>query len=154
MFCGRAGRMDEYCFRRKKIERRRVEYDRDSYRDELINFLPHSYSHFPARSYSRASPRTFSCVVSHFSFGPNHRSYGFDPQENHFVPRRLGYDPHPHYGDRFPRKPDFLAGGAHTHFEPRHLDDPYFPHRGSRPTRPNGGLERIVKTSSGRMVKC
>jgi hypothetical protein len=29
-----------------------------------------------------------------------------------------------------------------------------FPHRVSRPTRPNGELERIVKTSSGRMVKC
>jgi hypothetical protein len=26
MFCGRAGHLDEFCFRRKRIERRRVEY--------------------------------------------------------------------------------------------------------------------------------
>jgi hypothetical protein len=36
MFCGRAGHLDEFCFRRKRIERRRVEYARDSYRDEFI----------------------------------------------------------------------------------------------------------------------
>jgi hypothetical protein len=29
MFCGRADRLDEFCFRRKRIERRRVEYARD-----------------------------------------------------------------------------------------------------------------------------
>jgi hypothetical protein len=29
-----------------------------------------------------------------------------------------------------------------------------FPHRGSRPTRSNGELERIVKTSPSRMIKC
>jgi hypothetical protein len=56
MFCGRAGHVDEFCFRRKRIERRRVEYARNSY---------------------RASPHTFSRVVSRFSYGPNHRSYGF-----------------------------------------------------------------------------
>jgi hypothetical protein len=28
MFCGRAGHLDEFCFRRKRIERRRVEYAR------------------------------------------------------------------------------------------------------------------------------
>jgi hypothetical protein len=70
------------------------------------------------------------------------------------VSRRFGYDPRPHRGDHFPRRPGFPARGAHTQFEPRHLDDPYFPHRGSRPTWPNGELERIVKTSSGHMVKC
>jgi hypothetical protein len=70
------------------------------------------------------------------------------------VPRRFGYGPRPHRGDHFPRMSDFPAGGAHTHFELRHLDGPYFPHRGSCPTQPNGELERIVKTSSGRMVKC
>jgi hypothetical protein len=41
-----------------------------------------------------------------------------------------------------------------THFELRHLDGPRFPRRGSHPTCPNGELERIVKTSSDRMVKC
>jgi hypothetical protein len=30
MFCGRAGHLDEFCFRRKRIERRHVEYARDS----------------------------------------------------------------------------------------------------------------------------
>jgi hypothetical protein len=71
-----------------------------------------------------------------------------------FEPRRFGYGPRPRHGDRFLCRPGFSAGGSHTHFEPRHLDDPHFSRRGSRPTRPNGEVERIVKTSSGRMVKC
>jgi hypothetical protein len=79
MFWGRAGHLDEFCFRRKRIERRRVEYARDSYRDELINFPPRSYSHVPPHSYSRASPRTFSRALPQFALGPNHRSYGFGP---------------------------------------------------------------------------
>jgi hypothetical protein len=33
MFCGRAGHLDEFCFRRKRLERRRFEYARNSYRD-------------------------------------------------------------------------------------------------------------------------
>jgi hypothetical protein len=69
------------------------------------------------------------------------------------VPICFGYGPHPHRGDRLLRRSGFSAGGAHTHFEPRHLDGPRFPHRGSRPTQPNGEVGRIVKTSSGRMVK-
>jgi hypothetical protein len=48
MFYGCADHLDEFYFRRKRIERRHVEYARDSYRDEFIDFLP--------RSYSRASP--------------------------------------------------------------------------------------------------
>jgi hypothetical protein len=135
MFCGCAGHVDEFCFQRKRIERRCVEYVRDSYRDESIDFLPHSYSHVPPRFYSRASPRTFSrtlpytfsCASLQFAHGPNHRSYGFGPRENRVVPRRFGYDTRPHRGDRFPRRPDFPTGGAHTHFEPRHLDGPRFP---------------------------
>jgi hypothetical protein len=79
MFCGRAGHLDEFCFWQKRIERRHVEYARNSYRDELIDFLPNSYSHFPPRSYSRASPRTFSRAVSRFSYEHNHHSYGFGP---------------------------------------------------------------------------
>jgi hypothetical protein len=70
------------------------------------------------------------------------------------VPRYFGYGPRPHRGDRFPRRPVFPTGGAHTHFELRHLDDPRFSRRGSRPTQSNGELERIMKTSSDRMVKC
>jgi hypothetical protein len=60
MFFGCAGHMDEFCFQRKRIERRHVEYARDSYPDEFIDFLPRSYSHVPPRVYSRASPRTLS----------------------------------------------------------------------------------------------
>jgi hypothetical protein len=70
------------------------------------------------------------------------------------VPRHFGYGPRPHCGDRFQRRPSFPTGGSFPHFEPRHLDGPRFPHCGSRPTRRNGTLERIMKTSSGRMVKC
>jgi hypothetical protein len=70
------------------------------------------------------------------------------------VPRRFGYSPRPHRGDHFLRRPDFSAGGSYTHFEPRHLDGPCFPSHGSRPTGSNGEMLKIVKTSSGRMVKC
>jgi hypothetical protein len=66
----------------------------------------------------------------------------------------LCLDPRPQRGDCFPRRPGFPAEGAHTHFEPRHLVDPRFPNHGSRLTRPNGELKRIVMTFSGRMVKC
>jgi hypothetical protein len=65
MFCGHAGHLDEFCFQRKRIERRRVEYARDSYRDEFLNFPSRSYSHVPPRFYSRASPHTFfTCFAS------------------------------------------------------------------------------------------
>jgi hypothetical protein len=79
IFCDRAGHLDEFCFRQKRIERRRVEYARDSYRDEFIDFPPRSYSHIPPRFYSRASPYTFLCVLSQFTHGPNYRSYVFGP---------------------------------------------------------------------------
>jgi hypothetical protein len=162
MFCGRAGHLDEFCFRRKRIERRHVEYARDSYRDEFIDFLPRSYSHVPPRSYSRASPRTFSRVlpctssgaVPQFTHGPNHRSYGFGPRENRFEPKRFGYGLRPHRGDRLPRRPGFPTRGFFLHFESRHLDGPRFPHRGSHLTRPSGEVQWTVKTSSGRMLKC
>jgi hypothetical protein len=119
MFCGRTGHLDDFCFRWKRIERRCVEYARDSYRDEFINFLHRSYSHVPPRFYSRASPRTFSRALSHTSssalpqlaHGLNHRSYGFGQRENRFEPRRFDYGPRPRRGDRFPRRPSFSAGG-------------------------------------------
>jgi hypothetical protein len=154
MFCGRAGHLDEFCFRWKRIERRRVEYARDSYRDEFIDFPSHSYYHVPPRFYSRASSRTFSRALPQYAHGPNHHSYGFGPRENHLEPRRFGYGPHPHHGDHFPHRHGFPAGGSFTHFESRHLDGPRFPHHGSRPTRPSGEVQRMVKTSSGHMVKC
>jgi hypothetical protein len=154
MFCGRAGHLDEFCFWLKRIERRRVEYARNSYRDEFIDFPPRSYSDVPSRVYSRASPHTSSRAFPQFSYGPNHRSYGFGSRENLFVPRRFGYGPRPHRGDRFPHRPGFPTGGFHTRFGLRHLDGPRFPHRDSRPTHSNGDVQKIVKTSSSRMVKC
>jgi hypothetical protein len=69
MFCGRAGHLDESCFRCKRIERRRFDYARNSYRDE--------FSDFPPCSFSRALPHTSSCALPQFAHGPNHRSYGF-----------------------------------------------------------------------------
>jgi hypothetical protein len=154
MFCGRAGHMDEFCFWRKRIVKKHFEYARNSYHDEFLDLPPRSYSHVPPHSYSHASPRTFSHAFPQFSYGPNHRSYGFGSRENRFEPRRFGYDPRPHRGDHFSRRHGLLAGGSFPHFEPRHLDGPRFPHRGLCPTRPNGELKRIVKTPSGRMVKC
>jgi hypothetical protein len=52
------------------------------------------------------------------------------------------------------RRPNFPTGGFHTHFEPRHLYGTRFPRHGCHPTRSNGDVHKIVKTSSGRMVKC
>jgi hypothetical protein len=154
MFYNHVGHLDEFCFQRKRIEKRRFEYARNSYRDEFFDFSPHSYSRVPPRSYSRAPPYTSSRALSRFSHGPNHHSYDFGSPENNFVPRHFSYDPHPHHGDCFPRRPSFLAGGSHTHFEPRHLDDPHFPRHGPRPTRLNGEVQRTVKTFSACMVKC
>jgi hypothetical protein len=48
----------------------------------------------------------------------------------------------------------FPAGWSSTHLEPRHLNDSRFSHRSSRPTQPSDEVQRTVKTSSGRMVKC
>jgi hypothetical protein len=69
------------------------------------------------------------------------------------VPGCFGYDPHPHHGDSFSRRPCFSVGGSYTHFELIHLDDPHFLRRGSCLTRPSGEVQRIVKTSSGHMVR-
>jgi hypothetical protein len=70
------------------------------------------------------------------------------------VPRRFGYSPRRHRGDRFPRRPGFFAGASHTHFEPRHLNGLHFPRRGSRPTRSSGEVLKTMKTSSSCMIKC
>jgi hypothetical protein len=40
IFYGRAGHLDEFCFWRKRIERRRIDYARDSYRDEFFDVSP------------------------------------------------------------------------------------------------------------------
>jgi hypothetical protein len=146
MFYGRADHLDEFCFRHKRIERRRFDYARNSYHIEFSDFLPPSFS--------RVLSRTSSRVLPQFAHGPDHRSYGFGSQENRFEPRRFGYGPRPHHGDHFPHRPIFPVGWSHTHFEPRQLNGTHFPCRGSRPTQPNGEVQRTVETSSDRMVKC
>jgi hypothetical protein len=70
------------------------------------------------------------------------------------VSRHFGYDTRSHRGDHPSRRHGFPVGGSHTHFELRHLDGPRFPRCGSHPTRSNGDVQKIVKTFSGRMVKC
>jgi hypothetical protein len=69
MFCGHTDHLDECCFRCKRIERRRFDYARNSYRDE--------FSDFPPRSFSHTLPHTSSRALPQFTHGPNHRSYGF-----------------------------------------------------------------------------
>jgi hypothetical protein len=63
------GHLDEFCFRCKRIERRRFDYARNSYRDEFSDFSPCSFS--------RAFPFTSSRVLPQFTHGPNHHSYDF-----------------------------------------------------------------------------
>jgi hypothetical protein len=70
------------------------------------------------------------------------------------VPRRFGYISRPHHGDRIPCMHGFPAIESYTCFEPRRLDGPCFPHCGSHPTGSKGEVQKTVKTSSGRMVKC
>jgi hypothetical protein len=43
MFCDRVGHLNEFCFRCKRMEKRRVDYARNSYHDEFINFPPHIF---------------------------------------------------------------------------------------------------------------
>jgi hypothetical protein len=162
MFCGRAGHLDEFCFQRKRIERRRVEYARDSYRDEFIDFMPHSYSHVLPRSYSRVSSPTFyvlcltlllvpclssliDLTIAHMVLVHERTALSLDALVTTHV---LVVVIVSHIGLVF------LLEGYSPHFESRHLDGPRFPRRGSRPTRPSGEVQRTVKTSSGRMVKC
>jgi hypothetical protein len=121
MFCGRVGHLDEFYFQHKRIERRCFDYARNSYRDEFFDF--------PPRYFSRVLPHTFSRALPQFAHEPNHRSYGFDSQENRFEPRRFGYDTRPHHGDRFSHRPIFPARGSYTHLESRHLDGPRFSRR-------------------------
>jgi hypothetical protein len=56
MFCVRAGHLDEFCFRRKRIERMHFDYARNSYRDEFSDFPPCSLSCALSRTSSRAFP--------------------------------------------------------------------------------------------------
>jgi hypothetical protein len=61
MFCGYVGHLDEFCFHRKRMEKRHFDYARNSYCDESIDF----------------PPCTSSRALPHFFHGPNHCIYGF-----------------------------------------------------------------------------
>jgi hypothetical protein len=138
MFCGRAGHMDEFCFWLKRMEKRRVDYARNSYHDDFIDFLPHFSSRAP------------SC----FSHEPNYHSYGFGSRESGLVPGCFDVDPHSHHGVRPPCRHGFPARSVYSHFELSRFDGPCFSRRGSHSTRSNGEVQWIMKTSSGHMVKC
>jgi hypothetical protein len=138
MFYGRVDHLNEFYFQCKGMEKRRVDYARNIYHDEFINFLPHISS--------RAPP--------HFSHGPDHRSYGFGSRESGLVHVRFSVDPHSHHGVHPPRSHGFPARGVYSHFELSRFDGSRFPCHGSHRTHSNGEVQRIVKTSSDRMVKC
>jgi hypothetical protein len=70
------------------------------------------------------------------------------------VRRCFGVDPRSHRGACPLRRHGFSARGVYSHVEPSHFDGSCFSHRGSRPTCSNGEVQKIVKISSGRMVKC
>jgi hypothetical protein len=54
MFCDCTSHLDEFCFRRKRIEKMRFDHARNSYRDDFIDFPPQSYSCALPRTYSHA----------------------------------------------------------------------------------------------------
>jgi hypothetical protein len=61
MFRGCVGHLEEFCFRRKRIERRRFDYARNSYRDEFSDFPPLFLSHFASHFFScSASVRSWT----------------------------------------------------------------------------------------------
>jgi hypothetical protein len=69
IFCGRTDHLYEFCFRCKRIERRRFNYAINSYRDEFLIFC---------LTLSLALCLTLLLVLlPQFTHGPNHRSYGF-----------------------------------------------------------------------------
>jgi hypothetical protein len=115
-----------------------VDYARNSYHDEFIDFLPHISSRAP----------------SHFSHRPDHCSFCFGLRKSGLVTGPFGVDSRSHHGVRLPRRHDFPARSFYSHLELSRFDSPRFPHHGSRPTHSNGEVQRIVNTSSGRMVRC
>jgi hypothetical protein len=66
----------------------------------------------------------------------------------------FGVDPRSHHGVCPVHKHGFPARGIYSHFEPSRFDSPCFFCCGSRLTRSNDEVQRIVKASSGHMIKC
>jgi hypothetical protein len=69
------------------------------------------------------------------------------------VPGCFDVDPRSHHGVRPPCRHGFPARGVYSHYELSRFDSPRFPHRGSRPTRSNSKVQRIVKTFLDRTIK-
>jgi hypothetical protein len=63
MFYGRVSHLVEFYFQRNRMEKRRVDYARNSSQNEFTDFLPRISSRTP----SHALPHTSSCALSHFS---------------------------------------------------------------------------------------
>ena len=134
MFCGREGHLDDFCFRRKRIERRQMALTRNTRHDEF----EFSSSRFASRA----------------SRGYGHPSYGYNSRESGYMPRLHGYDPRSHRGVRPMQRRGFPQESSYHHFGPRRFDGSRFPHRGNHPARPNGDVHRTVVTSSGQVLKC
>jgi hypothetical protein len=69
------------------------------------------------------------------------------------VPGHFAIDPCSHHSIHPTSRHGFPYRGVYSHFEPSRFDSPLFHCRGSRSTRLNGEVQRIVKNSSGHMVK-
>ena len=153
MFCGRAGRLDEFCFRCKRLERRQRKYLRDAYHEDL-DFLPR----FASRATLRPNHRSYGYGPKENGQDPprpNHRSYGYGPRENSFVSQRFGSDPCLlHRDDRYPRRHRYPSDGFYPRSESRRFDGPRFSRRGSHFPHLSDEVQTTVLTSSGRMVKC
>jgi hypothetical protein len=63
IFCGRAGHLDEFCFWCKRIEKRLIDYARNSYHDEFIDILPHSFLSSASLLLSIFASHFFSCFA-------------------------------------------------------------------------------------------
>jgi hypothetical protein len=108
MFCGHAGHLDEFCFQHKRMKKRCVDYDRNSYHDEFIDF--------PRHISSRAS--------SYFSHKPNHRLYDFGSRESGLVPRCSGVDPRSYRSVRPLCRHGFSTRGVYSYLELSSFDGP------------------------------
>ena len=153
MFCGCAGHLYEFCFRRKRFKKRQREYLRNAHHEDL-DFPPRFASHATPRPNHRSygyRPRE----IGHASLRPNHRSYGYGPREKSFVSQRFGSDPRSlHRGDRYPHRHRYPSDGFYPRSELRHFDGLRFPHHGSRFPRLSDKVQTTMLISSDRMVKC
>jgi hypothetical protein len=70
------------------------------------------------------------------------------------VPRCFDVDTRSHCGVCPLCRHGFSATSVYSHLEPSRFDGPHFPRHGSCHTRSDDEVQKTVKTSSGRMIKC